>query len=226
MVQVRGGKKIYANNEQMFKTTMCRFHQLGTCQRGERCKHAHSADELRSRPDLTKTSLCRKLLIEGECNNPRCGFAHAKDELRSTGAFFKTKPCKFFASGGSCAFGDMCRYLHAPQVIPQVNMIADSSNSSESGSLRDCLSQPDSPPYVGSSNLASISLGGQRLPSHAMPLTLPLGVKGAAIDTQLRTALEDSIQKYIHTSGVLGNSSGLDMKVYTAETTDPSLLQL
>jgi len=98
----------------LYKTKMCKFHLLGVCEKGENCPHAHTSEELRVRPDLSKTSLCRQLVNNGKCDNMNCTFAHTKDELRATPNFFKMKKCKFFYSGQGCSFGEQCRYSHSP----------------------------------------------------------------------------------------------------------------
>eukprot|EP00746_Dinoflagellata_sp_MGD_P009559 gnl/MRDRNA2_/MRDRNA2_119474_c0_seq1.p1 gnl/MRDRNA2_/MRDRNA2_119474_c0~~gnl/MRDRNA2_/MRDRNA2_119474_c0_seq1.p1 ORF type:complete len:238 (-),score=35.35 gnl/MRDRNA2_/MRDRNA2_119474_c0_seq1:171-884(-) len=236
MVQLRGGRKVYANNDQMYKTTMCKFFISGTCQKGSNCKHAHSAEELRSRPNLTKTSLCRKMLNDGECDNPNCSYAHAKDELRSTGAFFKSKPCKFFVSGGTCAFGDQCRYAHTSQEAAQVS--ADLGNAggipvSPSGA-RDQLNSIRPPTYYPSSPNSTVigspsgSPSALQLSANALHETPQLGGHRVATDSNSRRALEDTIQKYIHISKceLSGISDNFHAQVYAADFGAPLLVPL
>lgn len=63
------------------KTTMCKFFMHGTCTKGSDCMFAHSKDELRDTPDLSKTRLC-KAFEEGRCTNVNCNYAHSQEELR------------------------------------------------------------------------------------------------------------------------------------------------
>ena len=47
------------------------------------CRFAHSVEELRAPPDLTKTAMCRAF-ARGECQEKDCKFAHGERELRVT----------------------------------------------------------------------------------------------------------------------------------------------
>ncbi|CEM34246.1 unnamed protein product [Vitrella brassicaformis CCMP3155] len=76
-------------------------HQ-GECTRGENCRCAHSLEEVRTRPDLTKTRLCENFQ-KGECSDPNCAYAHGEDELRSTDDFYKTSLCVFWKRGTNCS---------------------------------------------------------------------------------------------------------------------------
>ena len=79
------------------------------------CHHAHSLDELRPKPDLTKTAMCPDLVKYGECTKgDRCKYAHHKAELKSTQAFVKTKMCN---NPEKCAYGAACRYAHSVQTV-------------------------------------------------------------------------------------------------------------
>ncbi|CEM12111.1 unnamed protein product [Vitrella brassicaformis CCMP3155] len=62
-----------------WKTKFCKFFMEGRCTR-ENCTYAHSAEEMRSIPDLRKTKLCGQWL-KGRCNDPSCKFAHGQREL-------------------------------------------------------------------------------------------------------------------------------------------------
>lgn len=64
------------------KTSMCKFHTVGKCKRGDACVFAHSEAELRDLPDFSRTRLCISLIETGSCNDPECKFAHASEELR------------------------------------------------------------------------------------------------------------------------------------------------
>eukprot|EP00929_Paragymnodinium_shiwhaense_P049727 TRINITY_DN25061_c0_g1_i1.p1 TRINITY_DN25061_c0_g1~~TRINITY_DN25061_c0_g1_i1.p1 ORF type:complete len:305 (-),score=41.33 TRINITY_DN25061_c0_g1_i1:315-1229(-) len=66
------------------RTQMCKFFERGRCALGERCTYAHSADQLREKPNLQYTRLCRKWLRSGHCiAGNACGFAHGHDQLRA-----------------------------------------------------------------------------------------------------------------------------------------------
>mmetsp|Transcript_3317 Transcript_3317/g.7349 ORF Transcript_3317/g.7349 Transcript_3317/m.7349 type:complete len:276 (+) Transcript_3317:173-1000(+) len=65
------------------KTTMCRAHARGRCRYGLDCIFAHSPEELRRMPDLTKTKLCQAWL-KGACplEDSQCRFAHGSTDKR------------------------------------------------------------------------------------------------------------------------------------------------
>jgi len=144
----------------LYKTKMCKFHLLGVCEKGENCPHAHTSEELRSRPDLSKTSLCRQLVNNGKCDNLNCTFAHTKDELRATPNFFKMKQCKFYYSGQGCSFGEQCRYSHSRsnnenESLPSLSPSA--AGRSPAGS------QPRSQCAISPSRGAVVPFRGQRM---------------------------------------------------------------
>jgi hypothetical protein len=68
---------------QFRKTELCLFYPR--CRKGDACPFAHSEEERRVRPDLSKTSLCQDwendtcLLSASEC-----GFAHGYTDMRRT----------------------------------------------------------------------------------------------------------------------------------------------
>ncbi|CAD7963374.1 unnamed protein product [Amoebophrya sp. A120] len=97
-------------NTELYKTQMCFYHLNGECRWGESCHHAHSYDELRPKPDLTRTAMCPDLLKWDRCDNPYCTYAHLKSELQSTKAFMKTKMCN---NPEKCSYGANCRYAHS-----------------------------------------------------------------------------------------------------------------
>lgn len=68
---------------QCFKTRICRFFLQHKCSRGPECLFAHSPDELRHTPDLSKTKICDKWK-KGSCmmDSVRCSYAHGFEELR------------------------------------------------------------------------------------------------------------------------------------------------
>lgn len=67
------------------KTQACRFFAKGWCRSGTNCAFAHSAEEMRDCPDLTKTSICHRW-ARHQC--PRtakeCRYAHGAWDLRRT----------------------------------------------------------------------------------------------------------------------------------------------
>jgi len=66
-------------NRLFVKTRLCRFNGMGICTRGSACKFAHTRDERRPLPDLSRTKLCG---AGAACENPHCRFAHTGRELR------------------------------------------------------------------------------------------------------------------------------------------------
>lgn len=71
------------------KTTLCKFFVRKKCTRGNACTFAHGAEDVRSKPNLTKTKLCSRLDSRGTCAlGDSCTYAHSISELRrpSTGA--------------------------------------------------------------------------------------------------------------------------------------------
>jgi len=97
---------------QFNKTKWCRFIQSGSM-RGDQCDFAHTGEELRFPPDLSKTSIC-KLWEVGRCPNPKtvCLYAHGRHELRVTPQFRKQTMCKQFAHG-LCSLDKDCRHAHS-----------------------------------------------------------------------------------------------------------------
>lgn len=62
---------------------MCSFYAIGKCLRGENCKFAHSALQIRQKPDLTRTSLCHDFMRKRSCKNgDNCRYAHGEKELQ------------------------------------------------------------------------------------------------------------------------------------------------
>jgi len=103
---------------QFSKTEMCKFNLLGVCNKGVQCGFAHTTNELKSRPDLSRTKFCRVFLETGQCPNyETCTFAHSRDELRVTD-FHKTKFCKFWQLG-QCNLGDKCRFAHSADELKE-----------------------------------------------------------------------------------------------------------
>lgn len=99
--------------QQFYKTSMCKYFMENACRKGDQCSHAHSPDELQSKPVLSKTRMCKQILRSGNCTDPECTFAHEIEELTAANAFFRTKMCEFNSSIGGCKLGDKCRYAHS-----------------------------------------------------------------------------------------------------------------
>jgi len=80
--RARRGKKTPPDCAAKFqKTVMCRY--FPHCARGQDCLYAHSAAELRSRPNFTKTRMCAGYQ-DGRCElaASECAFAHGPEDLR------------------------------------------------------------------------------------------------------------------------------------------------
>ena len=78
-------------NLDLYKTKLCPVVKIGAeCSRGIRCHFAHSHDELRSKPNLSKTKICENF-AKGNCDmGDNCNYAHSELELRSTPDIYKT----------------------------------------------------------------------------------------------------------------------------------------
>jgi len=66
-----------------YKTMMCRYHMNNRCSRGGGCQFAHSPEDLRVAPDLTRTKMCAAIIRQGRCEVPHCRFAHSRSQLRT-----------------------------------------------------------------------------------------------------------------------------------------------
>lgn len=77
---------------------------------GSDCGFAHSNQELKALPDLSRTRLCQVFFQTGQCNAKNCTYAHSKDELVADSCQ-KTKLCRFWPKG-KCSLGDKCRFAH------------------------------------------------------------------------------------------------------------------
>jgi hypothetical protein len=118
--------------QQFFKTSMCLYHLENSCRKGDSCSHAHTPDELQSKPVLSKTRMCKQALRNGICADAQCCFAHDISELIQANTFFRTKMCEFHTSGAGCKLGDKCRYAHSPDelntTLPEESSVAGSPN--------------------------------------------------------------------------------------------------
>eukprot|EP00405_Crypthecodinium_cohnii_P011467 CAMPEP_0206431732 /NCGR_PEP_ID=MMETSP0324_2-20121206/7525_1 /ASSEMBLY_ACC=CAM_ASM_000836 /TAXON_ID=2866 /ORGANISM="Crypthecodinium cohnii, Strain Seligo" /LENGTH=217 /DNA_ID=CAMNT_0053897687 /DNA_START=47 /DNA_END=701 /DNA_ORIENTATION=+ len=70
------------NQRKFRKTRMCRY--LPKCHKGDECPFAHTEEDLRAPPDLSKTRMCAGYL-RNRCTMPasKCRFAHGEAELRT-----------------------------------------------------------------------------------------------------------------------------------------------
>eukprot|EP00931_Biecheleriopsis_adriatica_P056358 TRINITY_DN3339_c0_g1_i1.p1 TRINITY_DN3339_c0_g1~~TRINITY_DN3339_c0_g1_i1.p1 ORF type:complete len:283 (-),score=27.67 TRINITY_DN3339_c0_g1_i1:52-900(-) len=65
-------------------TKLCKFFAEGKCDRGSLCTFAHTTDEVRDQPDLTKTRLCKDFMKLGRCDEgAACKFAHGREEMQN-----------------------------------------------------------------------------------------------------------------------------------------------
>eukprot|EP00928_Gymnodinium_smaydae_P083673 TRINITY_DN66901_c0_g1_i1.p1 TRINITY_DN66901_c0_g1~~TRINITY_DN66901_c0_g1_i1.p1 ORF type:complete len:213 (+),score=28.26 TRINITY_DN66901_c0_g1_i1:58-639(+) len=99
-------------DRQMQKTKLCTFHAKGKCAFGSECTYAHSPDQVRGMPNLSKTKLCTKWR-RNSCYNKNCKYAHGFEELRNTPMLYKTSMCTA-AMTGSCTLGNLCRAAPTP----------------------------------------------------------------------------------------------------------------
>eukprot|EP00386_Alphamonas_edax_P012937 GDKI01040127.1.p1 GENE.GDKI01040127.1~~GDKI01040127.1.p1 ORF type:complete len:144 (+),score=27.62 GDKI01040127.1:111-542(+) len=101
---------------QFYKVKMCPWLSKKTgCLKGALCNFAHSEEELRQAPDLSKTSMCKRFLNGNACPLPshKCPYAHGEHELRSTEAYLKTTICRLWLNGNACPYSaHECRNAH------------------------------------------------------------------------------------------------------------------
>jgi len=94
----------------LFKTNMCNNFANGHCQFGKHCRFAHSAEELRQKPDLGRTRMCKTMAESGICSDASCRFAHNMEQLRD--GHFRSKMCRF-SQQGRCKNGAKCHFAHS-----------------------------------------------------------------------------------------------------------------
>lgn len=107
---------IVADRRRAFhKTQLCRHLASGYCRNGLNCPFAHSEEELRPPPHLSKTMMCPAIKAGEIC--PRileggsCTFAHSRQELRRTANHYKTNMCRSWLSG-NCLKNERCTHAH------------------------------------------------------------------------------------------------------------------
>ena len=76
--------------------TICKFNQSGFCKYQNHCRKQHIMD-------ICPTSMC---------NNMSCLFRHPK-------------VCKFFNNFKRCKFGELCAYLHGPEIQTEDRKISE-----------------------------------------------------------------------------------------------------
>ncbi|XP_026193272.1 zinc finger CCCH domain-containing protein 33 [Cyclospora cayetanensis] len=107
---------IVADRRRVFhKTQLCKHLERGYCRNGTSCPFAHSREELRPPPTLSKTMICPDVKAGGICqrvmSGQSCSFAHCSQELRQTANHYKTNMCRSFLSG-KCLKADKCTHAH------------------------------------------------------------------------------------------------------------------
>jgi len=112
---------------QLHKTKFCVYHLQGTCKYGDQCTFAHTCEEMKHAPDLSKTRLC-KAFVAGNCEDPDCAFAHSSKDLRMTGSFYKKTLCIWYAKG-KCQHGKRCRFAHGTSELRRTETEVDEPQS-------------------------------------------------------------------------------------------------
>ncbi|CAH8383457.1 unnamed protein product [Eruca vesicaria subsp. sativa] len=79
-----------------------------TCKKGGECEYRHSEYARVNPRDCY-------YWLSGNCLNPKCGFRHPSLEAPPGGSVKQPVPCVFFQKG-MCAKGDMCLYMHTPNL--------------------------------------------------------------------------------------------------------------
>lgn len=105
------------------KTRLCKFNIMGTCFKGSDCGFAHTDEELKPLPNLSRTRLCPVLLQTGRCDAKSCTYAHSHDELVLDSSR-KTKFCRFFQIG-KCNLGTECRFAHSADELKEAPGITE-----------------------------------------------------------------------------------------------------
>lgn len=79
MIQLKESFQPKQDNQNKFKTELCRNLQSGYCEFGSKCFFAHSLEELRNKSlqPVMKSIKCTAYLTSGYCiNGSRCQFSH------------------------------------------------------------------------------------------------------------------------------------------------------
>lgn len=98
---------------QFMKTKICEHFLQNRCKNGEKCRYAHTREELKPLPNLTNTKLCKSLKTNTPCTDPNCKYAHEVEQLEpSTNLVsYKTSVCYFWKKN-KCLNQNKCRFAH------------------------------------------------------------------------------------------------------------------
>lgn len=86
---------------------MCRFHLIGRCKNGARCKYPHSKEELI--PKLLSQGVCKAFLVSGCGLGDLCKNSHKP--LPPATEMPKDNQCQYFMRG-NCIKGKFCNFSH------------------------------------------------------------------------------------------------------------------
>eukprot|EP01066_Platyproteum_vivax_P007119 Platyproteum_vivax@DN2710_c0_g1_i1.p1 len=110
-------------NAIFYKTKFCPAFQKGCCHNAENCQYAHSEDELRPPPDLSKTRLCDSVLKGSVCiEGSQCPFAHSLSERRVDPLIHKKKLCGSISRGVPCIWGEKCQFVHSLSEVQDITL--------------------------------------------------------------------------------------------------------
>lgn len=125
---------------------MCRFYTQGRCfYASHECAFAHSPEELRSVPNLSKTSLCVKW-SRGCCplSSEECRYAHGCEELRRTTATsVKKKASDLPALSKLSAHTSHRKRADSSASTSSTLSTADGSECSELDTALSCIEETD-----------------------------------------------------------------------------------
>jgi hypothetical protein len=115
---------------ELHKTKMCRnVEQTGTCQFGDRCSYAHSAEELNQLPPRNAYAPAPYVtpVYQSTRYQPAPALKRSLEPSYAAGAspsakrirpdLYKTTICAHFASSNTCPFGDNCVYAHGEEEL-------------------------------------------------------------------------------------------------------------
>ena len=96
-------------SKHLLKTKVCSLYLNGRCFYGDKCFYAHSVEELREQPDLSRTSLCPNWR-KGKCSSgDDCRYAHNFRDMHHSA---KGVMCLWYTNG-HCTHGSKCRFAHS-----------------------------------------------------------------------------------------------------------------
>ncbi|CAE8645501.1 unnamed protein product, partial [Polarella glacialis] len=98
-----------------FKTRICKYWEMGTCQKGDGCQFAHGGEEMGAPPGFGAPSYAKGGGGKGAFKGFQGGGSWEPPAPVHTqtyvGPKFKTQMCKFFEEG-TCKKGGECNYAH------------------------------------------------------------------------------------------------------------------